>query len=236
MKLARLVYEIVKESIEFPSGMTEDTFIKGNFDDDRDFSAQISSVFYYVNQGFSRLLTNKKTLLKMAARRPTATGYIEFKEGEVTAVVDTANPNYNNVRFTAFGDGIAVEKAFINPELTDKGRIKTDSKGNIINQYVFIEYRAKIPHFDFSDIRKETQDEDGDLIFEEIKVNLEDYGITDEMCSYVKEYCKGGLIEYMSPDLAVRHTNLGETYMSALKTQHTKFPQTHVRKNVGGAW
>ena len=44
MRLAVLIYECVKDSINFASSISFDSFIMGDFDDDRDFETQISGV------------------------------------------------------------------------------------------------------------------------------------------------------------------------------------------------
>ena len=83
MRLAELVYEIVRESIEIPSSMGIEGFVAGTYDDDRDFSSQISFAFNYVNLALSRLFTEKKTKPKIASVHPNASGYAEFPYGEI---------------------------------------------------------------------------------------------------------------------------------------------------------
>lgn len=221
MKLANLAYEVVRDAIEFPSGFNKDGFIRGEYDSDRDFSSQISFAFNYINLAFTRLFTTKKTKLRTTNKTSDAIGYIEFKDGEITSVMSSASPSYRRVGFKPCIDGIAVEK-----EYTKKA--------------IAIEYRPNIPHFAIEDIRKlsEELDDDGKPYYEEVEIELENYGITDEMCSYVKEYAKGGLMEYLSPELSQKHTSMAETYFSSLKTQYTNYPQREVEDviNGGGAW
>lgn len=219
MKLAELVYEAVKDSIQFPSGFNFTSFINGDFDDDRDFSEQISFVFNYINLAFSRLFTSKKTKLKVVKKYAEDSGYLEFTDGEIISIVNNLAPDYERVKFKPFSDGVAVEKGYI-------------------GVVFYVEYRPFIPFFDIDDIREQTLDDDNEEIYEEVEVDLEDYGITDEMCAYVKEYVKGGLTEYLSPELSQRHTSLAESYFSNLKTRYTDFPQRKIEKtfNGGGAW
>ena len=215
MKLASLAYEIARDSIEFPSGFNKEGFVRGDYDHDRDFSSQISFAFNYINLAFARLVTGKKTLLKVVPKISDDQGYIEFKDGEVIAVVSGLGRDYERVNFLTYGDGIAVEKPYV-------------------QKVVYVEYRPAIPHFDIESIRDQALDEDNEEIIVEVEIELEQYGITDEMCNYVKEYAKGGLMEYLSPDLSQKHTQMAENYFAALKTRYTDFPQRKIEDRFGG--
>lgn len=215
MKLGSLVYEVVRDAIEFPSGFNKNGFIRGDYDEDRDFNSQISFAFNYVNLALTRLVTEKKTLLKVTSKTSDAAGYIEFSDGEITSVVTDMSRDYKRVNFHTFLNGIAVEEAYVGKPLV-------------------IEYRPNIPHFDMASIRDQTLDEDNDEIYVEVSVELKDYGISDEMCSYVKEYAKGGLMEYLSPELSQRHTQMAENYFSKLKTRYTEFPQRNIEDRFNG--
>ena len=219
MKLARLVYEAIRDAIEFPSGFNYEGFIRGDFDPDRDFSTQISFAFNYVNLAFARLRSEHKLLLKLAKKASDANGYIAFDEGEVTAVTTSKDRDYRRVQFKEWIDGIAVEGAYV-------------------QKVLYIEYLPAIPHFDLDSIRDQSLDDDNEETYVGVDVDLKDYGITDEMCAYVKEYVKGGLLEYLSPELSQRHIQMAEAYFSGLKTRYTSFPQREVenRYGSGGAW
>ena len=215
MELASLAYEIARDSIEFPSGFNKEGFVRGDYDHDRDFNSQISFAFNYINLAFARLVTGKKTLLKVVPKISDDQGYIEFNDGEVIAVVSGLGRDYERVNFLTYGDGIAVEKAYV-------------------QKVVYVEYRPAIPHFDIESIRDQALDEDNEEIIVEVEIELEQYGITDEMCNYVKEYAKGGLMEYLSPDLSQKHTQMAENYFAALKTRYTDFPQRKIEDRFGG--
>ena len=215
MKLASLAYEIARDSIEFPSGFNKEGFVRGDYDRDRDFNSQISFAFNYINLAMSRLVTGKKTLLKVVPKISNDQGYIEFKDGEVIAVASGLGRDYERVNFMVYGEGIAVEKAYV-------------------QKVVYVEYRPMIPRFDIESIRDQALDEDNEEIIVEVEVDLEQYGITDEMCSYIKEYAKGGLMEYLSPDLSQKHTQMAENYFAALKTRYTDFPQRKIEDRFGG--
>lgn len=215
MKLANLAYEIIRDAIEFQSGFNKEGFIRGDFDEDRNFSLQISFAFNYINLAIARLITNRKTLLKVVQKSADSAGYFDFDKGEVTAVVSDLSPKYNRVFFRPFSDGIAVE-------------------GGYASKSVYVEYRPFVPNFSIDSIRHQTLDEDNRVTYEELVVKLDDYGITDEMCAYIKEYAKGGLIEYISPELSQKHTQMAENYFAGLKTRYTNFPQRQIRDELCG--
>ena len=219
MKLGSLVYEVVKDAIEFPSGFNKEGFIRGDYDEDRDFNSQISFAFNYINLAFSRLLTSKKTLLKVVKKISDEAGYIEFKEGEVISVVSGLGRDYERVNFATYGEGIAVEKEYV-------------------QKVIYVEYRPYIPHFNLESIRDQALDEDNEEIIVEVEIDLEQYGLTDEMCSYVKEYAKGGLTEYLSPELSQKHIQMAENYFTQLKTRYTDYPQRKIenRFDDGGVF
>lgn len=207
MRLAELAYEVAKDSIEFPGAINFIGFVRGDYDEDRDYSQQISSAFNYINLAFSRLITDKKTLLFVDKETSDDGGYIDMGGDKVTAVIDMPNPNYSNLRFMEYGNGIAIEKP---------------------GAEVYVEHRKTIPHFALDSIRKDGLDDDGKATTVENEIELKDYGITDEMCSYVKEYAKGGMTEYISPSISQTHINMAESYFAKLKTMHTNYPQSHV--------
>ncbi len=219
MKLATLAYEVVRDAIEFPSGFNKDGFVRGDYDEDRDFSSQISFAFNYINLAITRLVTLKKTILKVTKKAADGTGYIEFGDGEITAVFSDMSRDYKKVHFREFSDGIAVERDYV-------------------SKVVCIEYRPNVPHFSLEDIRESVLDEDNQPVYQEVEIELKNYGITDDMCSYIKEYAKGGLMEYLSPDLSQKHMQMAESYFASLKTRYTDYPQREVedRLNGGGAW
>lgn len=214
MRLAQLAFDIARDSIEIEGGFNLYSFIRGDYDDDRDYSSQISFAFSYINLAFARLFTGKKTLLKVKGFTPDEKGYVEVKDGEVTAAIEEKRPDYKSIDFIPFADGIAVE-------------------GKYANKEIFIEYRPFIPRFDLSSIREQSLDENGHETYVEKEIDLSDYGITDEMCAYVKEYAKGGLLEYLSPDMSQRHTQMAEAYFASLKTHHTNYPQREIKDRFG---
>lgn len=216
MKLASLAYEIARDAIEFPSGFNKEGFIRGDYDSDRDFNSQISFAFNYINLALSRLVTSRKTHLKVAKKIPNEVGYLEFGDGEITAIVSDVSPNYKRVYFKPFLEGVAVE-------------------GDYASKVVYVEYRPAIPRWSLESIRNQELGEDNLPYYEEVEIELEDYGVTDEMCSYIKEYAKGGLLEYLSPDLSTKHTQMAENYFSALKTRYTDYPQRGIEDvTMGG--
>ena len=228
MRLAQLIYKISRNIMQTtPDGFSFNAFIQGDFDTDPDYSSQIAFAFDYANLAFQRLYTARKTKLKSALRFPiTGTGgFLPFEEGEVTAVYrfspDGGYVTYPFKPFRALGKrGVAVDRA----------ALICDREGKSIP--LWVEYRPYIPHFDIEDIRQEGLDPINELETIEKEVDLEQYGLTDEMCAYVAEYAEGMLMENASPELSARHVNMAEAYFTGLKTEHTEFPQPR----VSGKW
>lgn len=216
MRLAVLAYEIARDAIEVSSGFNFDSFVRGDYDEDRDYKQQISFAFNYINLALGLLESNRKTILKMAVEKSNENGYIAFDKGGVTAVVDSLAPSYNHVHWKPFDEGIAVEESYVEKD-------------------VFVEYRPHIPHFDLEDIR-EQKFVDGELTNEEIRIDLSEYGVNDVMCSFIKEYAKGGLMEYLDPSLSQTHVSLASSYISSLRTRYSEFPpKVANRFDFGGA-
>ena len=161
------------------------------------------------------MVTGRKTLLKTIQKISDESGYIKFDEGEVIAVVSDLGNAYERVHFAPYSEGIAIEKSYV-------------------QKAIWVEYRPAIPHFDIESIRDQITNDDNDVEIVEVEVELLDFGVTDEMCNYVKEYAKGGLMEYLSPDLSQKHTQMAESYFSSLKTRYTEFPQRKVENLFDG--
>ncbi len=216
MRLAVLAYEIARDAIEVSSGFNFDSFIRGDYDDDRDYKQQISFAFNYINLALSLLESNRKTLLKIASERSDDKGYVGFIKGEITAVVNSLAPNFEHVHWKPFADGFVVEEAYVGKD-------------------IFVEYRPRIPHFGLDSIRVQ-KFVDGDLTNAETKIDLNDYGVTDVMCSFIKEYAKGGLMEYLDPSISQTHVSLASSYISSLRTRYSEFPpRVANRFGFGGA-
>lgn len=223
MRLAELAYECVKDSINFASSISFDSFIQGDFDEDRDYETQISGVFSCMNLAFSRLAAGTKIPLKLEECDVSKNGLIEFSKGRVVNCVDTIYGGYVRIPFRTTGDADSIAL---------QGPIPRNRKA-------WVEYEPRVRHFTMDDIRVERLDEDDEAVFAEQTAEknvdlLQEYGIDEVMCDYVKEFVKGTLMEYISPDLARWHLNLAEQYMRELRTKTTAYYQPNVRQTQGG--
>ncbi|MCI1244469.1 MAG: hypothetical protein LKG11_00715 [Bacilli bacterium] len=219
MRLAQLAYECVKDSINFESGITLDGFIQSDFDSDRDFAMQISSVFSYINLAVSRLATNQKIPSKIE-ECDVADGKVSFAKGRILNLVDKLSDGYARIPFRTTGDSFGV--AIIDDEFSFLLK-------------VFVEYVPEVPHFTMDSIRTASTNESGEATMAETKVDLmAEYGIDNQMCDYIKEFVKGGMLEYISPDSNKWHTNLSEQYFAAIRNRSTSFFQQSVKNKHGG--
>ena len=218
MRLAVLIYECVKDSINFASSISFDSFIMGDFDDDRDFETQISGVFSCANLAFSRLAAGMRIPLKLEECDVGEDGFVPFSKGRVVNAVDQPGQGYRRIPFRTSGDSFGIVLVAGAPS----------------NGKVWLEYEPELPHWSMSDIREERLDESNEWVMAEKEIDLMDYGIDRVMCDYVKEFVKGTLLEYVSPDSAKWHLNLAEQYMKELRPRTTAFYQGSVMDAQGG--
>lgn len=214
MKLSRLVFECVKDSINLPNtNINEYGFLNGDFNYNKDYVNQISGVFGAINLALSRLQNSDKI--------PYSTEMVEqnnniitFDKGEIINVVKLYRDTFKRYAFRTLQNG-------------SKYLVFSDTE---LPKELMVEYRPTIPHFTHDDL-KPVYEVDGDII--DNNIDLKDYGINDVMCNYIKEFVKGVLLEYMAPDLANLHTNRAEQYLQVMKQASTSFYQNNVR-NVQG--
>lgn len=226
MRLAQLAYRVIRNNMQNPpEGLSFNAFVSGYHDQDPDYVSQISFAFEYIDRALQRLVTEKKTKPMVFKAAPNHIAFVPFDKGEVTAVVLPKRDGYESLNWHEAEGGIVVS-----PLVYAKGE-----DGKRTPALVCIEYRAAIPLFELEDIREEALDADGYPITKEREIDLEDYGVTDEMCAYVIEYAEAMLMENVSPDLSAKHLNYAETYFARLKTRYSGYPQTHVSK-IGGIW
>ena len=218
MRLAELAYECVKDAIGTSEGITFDGFVAGDYDSDREFAMQISSAFSCINLAFARLVTGRKIPYRLD-ECVVSDGKVPFSKGRILNVVDRLGEGYVRLPFRTTGNANDV--------------VITDDVAARLAK-VFVEYEPSIPHFTIDSIRKASYDGIGEPETVEERIDLEAlYGIDGQMCEYVKEYCKGAMVEYVSPDSSKWHTQLAERYFSELENRGTQFYQQSVRNKHG---
>ena len=220
MRLAQLAYRVIRNNMQNPpDGLSFQSFVQGDHDADPDYVSQISFAFEYIDRALQRLVSEKKTLLKILNIAPTEVGFIPFKNGKITSVFYRLPYGYERVYWNNAEGGIVVSGL----------RYKKEREPAEVS----VEYRKDIPLFELEDIRKEGLGETGYPVTCENEIDLEGYGVTDEMCAYVIEYAEGMLMENVSPELSAKHLNYAETYFTRLETHHTDYPQTNVSRHGG---
>lgn len=213
MKLSKLVYECVRDSISLPNpNFNYVSFVNGDYNDNKDYIRQISGVFGALNLALSRLYDNNKIPYSTINVKVKDNGF-SFTLGEVINVVKIYRTNYKRYEFRTLNQGrdiVLFSKDDIPEELT-------------------VEYRPFIKHFDMEDISKIDLNKDNLIIIEDNNIELEDYGIKDNMCSYIKEFVGAQLTEFIDPTISNNHNNRAEQYFQTLKQASTSFYQANVK-------
>lgn len=223
MKLATLIYEIVRESNP-DAKISFSNFIDGSHDNDREFSQQISLAFHYANLAISRLITDKKTKLMYATRDVSNIGLVDTSGlGEVYAVIDDVNSkDYVRYCYKDLNGSLAVESKAVK------------------NKTVVVEYRKSVPNIDMDDRGYDTigiRHMNDQKEYEAKDIDLErDYGITNDMANYIKLYAIGGCTKFISPSISQNEINMAESSFSRLRTIYSNFPQRKVVTCKGVNW
>ncbi len=95
---------------------------------------------------------------------------------------------------------------------------------------IVAEIRRTIPHFSMNDIVKAYL-EDNEVI--DNNIELEQFGITNQMCDYIKEFVKSEINESIAPDMAIVYNNRAEAYFADISYAHSVFEQHHVEIEFG---
>lgn len=111
-----------------------------------------------------------------------------------------------------------------------KGFYITDSH---VHPYVLVEYKKRIPHFGYKDIVKVELDSDLQVV--DNNIDMESFGISDQMCDYLKEFAKAQITETIAPEISNNHNTRAEQYFADLPDVDTMFAQREIR-NVQKGW
>lgn len=213
MKLSKLVFECVRDSITLPNvNMNYVSFVNGDYDNTKDYINQISGVFGALNLALSRLYDNNKTLFQVKDVEIENNEFL-FNDGEIVNIVLIKNSNYKHYEFRSLKKG--------------KDRY-VHILGNDIPKVLTVEYKPAIPHFDKENMTRISLDQDNETIVVDNNIELEDYGITDAMCSYLKEFVEAQLTEYIDPVMSNNHNNRAEQYFQTIKQATTSFYQPRI--------
>lgn len=217
MKLSRLIFECVKDSINIPNfNFDEFSFLAGDFNTSKDYSSQISGVFDSVNLALARLYDSNK--ISYATEEMTIeSNNFKFDKGEIVNIVVPYKSSYRRLEFRTLEFGT---------------RIKIFETKMPLN--ILVEFKKRIPHFTEIDLKSIVLDEENKIIVQDNNIELLEYGITDYMCAYIKSFVKGQLMEYLAPDLANMHNNRAEQYFQNIQKASTAFTQNQVRTSFRG--
>lgn len=213
MKLSKLVYECVRDSVQLSNNnFTYVSFVNGDFDTSQDYKRQIANVFGCMNLAISRLYDYDK-IQYSTKEVEVSNNQFDFEDGEVKNVVEVYPYGFKRFDFRTINQGKTII-VFSEKELPST---------------LLVEYRGNIPHFESEDIKHIELDDDNKLIVVDDNIPLEDYGITDNMCSYIKEFVAAQLTEYIDPTMSNNHNNRAEQYLDSLKNASTSFYQSNIK-------
>ena len=219
MKLSLLVFECVKDSINLSDpNFNYYSFLAGDYKNSKDYIGQITGVFNAINLAFSRLYDNNKIayFTKIIELNPNDKMF-SFKDGTIVNIAKLTKQGYIRLPFRTMDNGQTYY-------LMD----------SLIPEKILVEYKPKIPHFTEGDIREVRLDEENKIVIDDPNIELDNYGITNPMISYIKEFVRGQLLEYIAPDLSNLHNNRAEQYFQDLEDATTAFFQNKVRSNMKG--
>lgn len=217
MKLSELVFECVKDSISLPNTyFNYHSFLDGSYDNNKDYMNQIAGVFNALNLALSRLYDEDK-IPYFTTKVALEGNEITFEDGEIINIVKIQNDGYKRFEFRSLNE--------------NKYLVIGD---NVANQTVYIEYKKPLPHFTEKDLKTTVLDEDNELNVIDSNIELSSYGISNNMCSYIKEFVKGQLMEIYDPTLSNLHNNRAEQYFQAIKQASTSFYQSRVINRMRG--
>ena len=219
MRLSELVFECVKDSITLPNPSISCTQLINDMVEaspiGKDWELQASGVFSALNLGLSRLRDENKI--------PYSIKEVELKDGTgnlsdgdiINVVRFLSDGSYESLRFNTLGLG---------------GDFRIVTPFNEKIEKVTVEYKKTLPHLS-TYILVEIKDGEDDA-----NIDLKGgYGITDNMCDYLKEFVKGQLMEYVSPELANMHNNRAEQYFNAISNASSSLSQSNIM-NVQQRW
>lgn len=206
MKLSELVFSAIKNVryLDDP-GFTYEAFIAHEYDNDPDYTNQMTNAYAPINEAIHRLSDRDKVKYIVES-----IGYPDDKG--VLSLADVSRP-IKTIKSIFRLSGCSYQKVEWREFTEGKVLVLFPLRGEHL-----IQYSEDIKSFSASDWQ------DGD------DEDLKTYGITDTMCSYIIEYVQGRLQEPIAPEIANLHLNRAEQYFEDLDEQQTMFSQTSVTK------
>lgn len=208
MRISELIYECVRDSIQLSNNgdFNYFSFLKGSYNDVKDYKMQISNVLGSTNLALARLSDCNKIPFSTEEIEVDSDEFV-FKKGSVINIL------YN-------GENVAFRHL-------DKGQLIKLQMAVREPKKILVEYKPYIKHIKEDDIYVI---DDNDIQYNENDFDLfETYGINDTHCAYIKEFVKGQLYEVLDPELANMHNNRAEQYFSLLNVETTANYQKKIK-------
>lgn len=242
MKLSRLVYECVRDSVNMPGQtLSYDDFVASFSEKQKakDLALQISVVFEALNKALSRLYDKGKVEPFVSYFTASADGLVPLKvldvatdEEVVTDVLavfrSRRDGGYDNLEWRR--EGRAVRLLISDLEAKELARE---------NAHIGVEYKKRFPHWDYDCMLTNSTISDASeraRTAPAYRTELDsEYHVTNIACDYIKEYVKASAMEPMAPDIAIQHFQRAETYLQQMTDWSGPIHQvTHIRNVWGG--
>lgn len=223
MLLSELVYLAVKKAIYYDdSSFTYDSFIQGKFDGDPDYAQSINNVFSPLNTAISELsdleripyIVEKVNLQNNAFSLSSLSKKV--KEIVAIAYIDKDTGEIVPVPYVRFVDAMRINK--------------------FVNGDVYVEYKEAIPYLGIGENKYEYRyspelNDDGtrELITSK-DIDMNTFGIDDNMCVKITEYIKGELSEGTMSELGNMHVTRAMQFFADINITKSQLRQTVVQK------
>lgn len=191
MNLAQLVVNCIKDTVHNDDlTITVENLLNGNLEKNYDYTTEVNNVLLSINRAVARLQTAKKIPIKNA--------------------ILTAEPSKEIYDLSSIKDIRKILSIYVmkngKPQWVGWYFVSQNSVylGYGLDSTINIQYERKMPHFTELDI----QDVDVDLDSE--------YGIDDELCSYISYFAKSELYEDRDPDRCKRFLNYFEQFVNEI--------------------
>ena len=237
LKLSRLAYEVVIDSIVLPynsefygsGGYSAFLHRQDYFSTNSDLSMQYRKAFPSINLALARL----QQYDKLPFFYEKLNVYIDSETGEKYA--DLSDVKYRSIVnvFRKTGDGRWTNYAFTIEEerLVIQGEIpfdKKDDEGKRCGR-VEIEYKKRIPIFSPDDIVVDSIDSGSDGIsYNDNNIDLRDYGLDELSYQFVKAYAESEIVTELDPTTGFNRKQIAENYFLDLKTNKPTYTQRNI--------
>lgn len=216
MKLSELVFQVVKnvKYLEDPN-FDYKAFLLDleTYQNDQDYANSINNAYTPINEAIHRLSDRNKIAFVCQPLGKQKGGVVRYliedhPVKKIKAVFYMRGNDFVNVPYREMGKG----QIFI---MCDEE-----------HEY-YLQYIEDIKNFTANDYRYEQDEFTPVEIFDK---DLSDYGINEDMCSYIIEYASAKLKMTIAPEIANVELNRAEQHFEDLEEHQTMFAQQRVSK------